>query len=86
MTNSKYDPLRERLAQDGSAEVRMPFAVLDGLVTGGLPASARRWKVWWQNDGAGSHVQARAWLDAGYRADSVELPNGPVIFRRTPDR
>jgi hypothetical protein len=79
---SKYGPLRERLAQDGQAEVRLSFAVLDRLIPGGLPPSARRWRVWWQNDGAGSHVQARSWLEAGYRVDSVELPNGPVVFRR----
>jgi hypothetical protein len=83
VTGSKYDPLRERLAQDGSAEVRLSFAVLDGLIAGGLPASARRYKPWWQNDGEGSHVQARSWLGAGYRVESVELPNGPVVFRRT---
>jgi hypothetical protein len=82
VTASKYDPLRERLVQDGGAEVRLSFAVLDRLIAGGLPPSARRWQVWWQNDGAGSHVQARSWLDAGYRVDSVELPNGPVGFRR----
>jgi len=82
VSSSKYDPLRERLAQDGAAEGRVSFAVLDRHVVGRLPPSARRWRVWWQNDGAGSHVQARSWLDAGYRVDSVELPNGPVVFRR----
>ena len=82
MTPSKYDPLRERLAQDGGADVRLSFAVLDRLIAGGLPPSARRWQVWRQNDGEGSHVQARSWLDAGHRVESVALPNGPVIFHR----
>ena len=80
--DSKYHPLRDRLRDDGGAEVRLAFAVLDGLIPGGLPASARRWKAWWPNDGAGSHVQARSWWDTGYRVENVELPNGPVTFRR----
>lgn len=79
---SKYDALRDRLVDDGGSEVRLSFAALDRLIPGGLPPSARRWRVWWQNDGEGSHVQARSWLDAGYKVDDVELPHGPVVFRR----
>ena len=80
--DSRYHPLRDRLRQDGGPEVRLSFAVLEQLIPGGLPPSARRWRVWWQNDGDGSHVQARSWLEAGYRVESVELPNGPVVLRR----
>jgi hypothetical protein len=58
--------------------VRLSFAALDRIIPGGLPPSARRWKAWWQNDGDGSHVQARSRLETGYRIESVELPNDPV--------
>ena len=79
---AKYDALREHLVQEGGPVVTLSFAVLDGLLPGGLPPSARRHRVWWQNNPPKSHVQARAWHDAGYVVEDVGLPNGPVTFRR----
>ncbi len=80
--DSKYHPLSDRLLAEDQPKVRLSFAGLDRVIPGGLPPSGRRWRVWWQNEGEDSHVQARSWLDAGYRVESVELPNGPVVFRR----
>lgn len=76
---SKYSPLRRHLAAEAAAQVDMTFGELDDLV-GGLPASARRHRPWWSNEREGSHVQARAWLDAGWRVDSVNLTAERVRF------
>jgi hypothetical protein len=75
----KYAPLREYLASVRGA-VELSFDNIEGIV-GSLPASARNHRAWWANDA--THVQARAWLDAGRRVASVELGRGRVRFERT---
>lgn len=74
----KYDPLRDRLrlARD---EIEMTFETVADLV-GGLPASARRHRQWWENDQ--THVQSAAWLSAGYQVLDVDLQAGHVRFSR----
>lgn len=79
----KYDALRETLLADGRPVIVLGFDELDDLLSGGLPASARAHRAWWANEVDGPHVQARSWAAAGYAVDAVELPTGPVTFRRT---
>jgi hypothetical protein len=78
----KYGPLREYLSGAAGARVRMTFAEVEDLV-GRLPESAYRHRAWWgNNDG---NVEARAWLDAGWRVDSVNQAAGEVVFTRAAD-
>ena len=79
---SKYGPLRQHLASASGNEVTMSFSDLDALV-GGLPASARRYSAWWSNEKEGRHVQARAWADAGWRVEHVNLRAERVRFVRS---
>ena len=79
---SKYRPLREQLASEAGRDVTMSLTDLDTLV-GGLPRSARRYRAWWSNEREGSHVQARAWLDAGWRVEHVNLTAEQVRFIRS---
>jgi hypothetical protein len=77
MRTSKYDPLREWLTR-APHPAEVSFGLLSQLV-GGLPPSAYRRREWWANNMNG-HVQARAWLEAGRRVSSVDLPNEKVVF------
>jgi Swt1-like HEPN len=63
---SKYDPLRDFLAERGVAPITLTFAQIDELV-GTLPRSARLYQLWWRNDDP-SHHHCRSWNDAGYTA------------------
>ncbi len=76
---AKYSPLAELLQRRSGASVELSFATIAEVV-GGLPDSARRHRAWWANDP--SHVQARAWLDAGWQIDDVRPDQGRVRFRR----
>jgi hypothetical protein len=58
----------------------MSLSELADLV-GGLPMSAHRYSAWWASDHA-THVQARAWLDAGYTAHP-DLASNKVTFTRS---
>lgn len=63
---AKYDPLREHLFTNGAPQITMTFDAVAELV-GGLPTSAREHQAWWSNAQGGAHVQAHAWVSAGYR-------------------
>jgi hypothetical protein len=81
---AKYDPLGRHLMQQSEDEVLLTFAQIEGMIGGALPASARNHLEWWANETnpRTTHVQARAWLDAGFKT-SVDLNRQRVMFRRT---
>ena len=64
---AKYDPLRDWLKACGKDEVALSFLEIEGVLGDTLPQSADDHRAWWANEPKGRHVQARAWLDAGYR-------------------
>jgi hypothetical protein len=78
---SKYDPLQARLARERAARVRLTFKEIESVVGFPLPESARRYAQWWANVG-GSHVQAEAWMGAGWRTCDVDVDGQRVTFKR----
>ena len=78
---SKYSSLHRYLEREAGPSVEMTFDEIDDVV-GGLPASARRYQAWWSNEPEGTHVQARAWMDAGWRVANVNLTAKRVRFTR----
>jgi len=75
---SKYDPLLHHLTAS-RGPVELTFDDVEGLLGSSLPASARRYPAWWSNSG-GTHVQAHAWMAAGYRTEDVDITSGRVRF------
>lgn len=78
---SKYDPLRRHLEGVHAGRVTMSFAELEEIVGFRLPASARRYAAWWSNSDV-SHVQAGAWLGAGFETADVDIAGEKVSFRK----
>ncbi len=76
----KYEPLSRYLenAQDIEA---LSFAEIERILGAPLPASARKHEAWWSNNPRG-HVNAQAWLAAGYRTERVDLRGEAVVFRK----
>lgn len=77
---SRYDGLREYLANRAEPVVRLSFAEIERIIGGSLPPSARRHRPWWANQHAGTHVHARSWLDAGRRTANVDMNGATVDF------
>lgn len=75
---TKYDPLL-KLLEAATGEVELTFEAIEETLGFALPASARRYPAWWSNSG-GTHVQASAWMDAGYRTAGVNVGAGRVRF------
>jgi hypothetical protein len=81
-SRSKYGGLTGHLKFRGAFTrvVRLSFARIDGLIGSNLPMSAYRNKKWWRNSPSSAH--ARAWLDAGWEVQEVNLKEGFVVFRK----
>jgi len=60
--------------------VKLSFARIDGIIGDNLPTSAYRDEKWWRN--SKSSVHAKAWLDAGWRMQNVDLQEGYVVFQK----
>ena len=78
---SKYSALRRQLEQEPGPSIEMTFGEIDHII-GGLPPSARRYSAWWSNEREGKHVQAHAWMDAGWRVANVNLTAEKVRFNK----
>lgn len=80
----KYTPLRQYLlaVPELTREVTLTFAQIETILADKLPPSAHNHREWWSNEQHGSHVHAQAWLDAGWKVESVDQQRSWVIFRR----
>jgi hypothetical protein len=78
---TKYEPLRLWLTQVAGDRVRVSFGEIESILGFRLPDSARALSQWWVNT-RGSHVQAAAWMDAGWRTCQVDVAGGQVSFER----
>ncbi|MDY6938194.1 MAG: helix-turn-helix domain-containing protein [Cyanobacteriota bacterium] len=82
----KYQPLFEYLRQKAQSEanrseVSLSFAQIEILINAALPNSARTRRAWWSNRKTGA-LQARAWMEAGYEVETVDLAAERVVFRQ----
>jgi hypothetical protein len=81
-SRSKYGGLTAHLKFRGAFTrlVRLSFARIDGLIGSNLPMSAYRNEAWWSNSASSAH--SRAWLDAGWEVQEVNLKEGHVVFKK----
>jgi hypothetical protein len=79
----KYDPLQDYLGAASEPLLRLTFAQVERILGISLPASARKHPAWWANEKVGTHSHARAWLDAGYQTQRLDLNAQTVEFTRT---
>jgi hypothetical protein len=78
---SKYDPLKRHLIAATSAELPLSFRNVERILGFPLPPSARKHREWWSNH-VGTHVGARAWREAGWKTERVDLAGERLVFVR----
>ncbi len=81
-TVSKYDPLLQYLARSDKGVITLSFAQIEDLLGTSLPPSARCHHAWWANQQVEGHVQSNSWMDAGFRAENLDLNGRKVSFRK----
>ncbi|MGA2386419.1 MAG: hypothetical protein ABSG33_07800 [Candidatus Bathyarchaeia archaeon] len=79
---SKYDGLERHLKFRAAftSLVKLSFARIDGLIGSELPMGAFKDTAWWSNSSSSAH--AKAWLDAGWEVQEVNLKEGYVVFKK----
>ena len=78
---SKYEPLKAFLQTASAAEVPMTFADIEQIIGKSLPPVARNHRAWWSNNPLNS-VVTKAWLDAGFQTERVDMAAERLVFRR----
>ena len=78
---SKYQPLLQYLRRSSQQEITLAFTEIEALMGEPLPDSALSKKAWWSNRKNGG-LQAKAWMDAGYLVEDVDLVVKRVTFRK----
>jgi hypothetical protein len=76
---SKYEPLKWHLEESNETIMVLHFVDLDSIV-GSLPMPAWSYRGWWVNDI--THTQAKAWLNAGWEVESIDIENSQVTFSK----
>lgn len=77
---TKYAPMTEFLMDQDTDRVRLDFAEVEKILRASLPRSADEYQAWWANDP--SHSQAKAWLEAGWQTENLNLGGRTVEFVR----
>jgi hypothetical protein len=78
---TKYAPLQTFLARKTSVEVPLRFDEIEGIIGAPLPPVAFNHRAWWSNNPSNS-VATRAWLNAGYKTERVDMGSQKLVFRR----
>jgi hypothetical protein len=64
----------------------MSFEQIERIIGEKLPLSATRHRAWWSNN-ANNSVMTRAWLEAGFQSEQVDMKGRRLVFRRVdPER
>jgi len=81
-TVSKYSGLESHLKFRAAFtdQVKLSFARIDGLIGSNLPMNAYRDPQWWSNNSSSIHT--KAWLNAGWEVQEVNLKEGQVTFKK----
>jgi hypothetical protein len=78
----KYDPLMSYLESQHDQIMLLRFEAIESIIGQKLPRSAYQHRAWWSNETEVTHVQARSWLDSGWRVASVDISQELVQFAR----
>lgn len=84
----KYEPLSAWLKRQVCDRVELTFEDIEDEDKIGvkLPRAAREHRAWWANEASPKtrHYQCRAWIDAGWRVEVVDVERESVVFVRIP--
>jgi len=71
----KYTPLHNFLKNldPKQKEITLSFTKIEAIINDKLPYSSKHYTAWWSNEQEGNHVHAHAWMNAGWKVDSVDM-------------
>jgi hypothetical protein len=71
----KYTPLENYLRDlpDSQREVSLDFQQIERILNAKLPSSAYEDRRWWDHETEGNHITQRAWANAGWKIQSLDV-------------
>lgn len=80
----KYIPFENYLRSlpANQSEVSLHFEQIEKILKSKLPSSAYEDHRWWEHKTEGNHRNTRAWSNAGWRIESLEVSAKRVKFVR----
>lgn len=75
-----YAPMMQFLTAQAADRIRLDFREVERILGRPLPKSAGDYQAWWANDP--THSQAKAWLEAGWQTENLNLGGRTVEFVR----
>lgn len=74
----KYYPLEKYLEKQFVPQITLTFPEIEKIIGEPLPISAYIHRAWWAN---GGHMQANAWLNAGWKVGELKLGESVVFVK-----
>lgn len=80
----KYTPLENflRTLPEGQREIKLGFDQIEKILNTTLPSSAYEDQRWWEHKTEGNHINARAWSNAGWKIERLDVNEKWVKFVR----
>ena len=80
----KYTPLENYLRDlpASQKEVALSFEQIEIILNDKLPSSAYEDRRWWDHETEGNHVNKRAWTNAGWKVESLDVKKKWVTLVR----
>jgi hypothetical protein len=80
----KYTPLEKYLSglPGSTREIVLAFEQIEKILVFKLPSSAYEDRRWWDHETEGNHVNKRAWANAGWKIESLDIEAKWVKFVR----
>lgn len=80
----KYDSLINHLLACKGNRLQFTLKQIEKIIGDSLPPSAYYLRQWWENSKSSSrrHVQAIAWISAGWEVDKIDFNTQQVFFRK----
>ena len=80
----KYTPLENYLRDlpDSQREVSLGFQQIERILNAKLPSSAYEDQRWWDYETEGNHINRRAWTNAGWKIQSLDVKKKRVKLIR----
>ncbi len=71
----KYTPLEKYLSDlpKSTREITLAFEQIEKILAFKLPSSAYEDRRWWDHETEGNHVSKRAWANAGWKIESLDV-------------
>jgi len=81
----KYMPLEKYLSDlpKSTRETILTFEQIEIILAGKLPSSAYEDRRWWEHETEGNHINKRAWANAGWKVESLDVNEKWVKLIRT---